>query len=96
MTVFLLGSGVLGMFIFMRKRAKKTGIMLCIVMMGIASGFTSQVEAFTFLTTPAWEIGLNDYGYSDFLYDLRPSYEEHEYLSGEWGAQSAIPKGRDH
>jgi hypothetical protein len=47
---------------------------------------SAQAELTTVLTGPAWEIAFSNYGYSDYLGDLTPSFQGREYLSGEWGA----------
>jgi hypothetical protein len=49
-------------------------------------GFSQKVEAgYTNIASPNWEIEIDDFGYSDYLGDLRPGFEGRDYLSGEWG-----------
>ncbi|MDP2787906.1 MAG: PEP-CTERM sorting domain-containing protein [Pseudomonadota bacterium] len=47
----------------------------------------------SYLTNPNWEIGLTDFGYSDYLFDQTPGFVGREYLSGEWGAAVGYKKG---
>lgn len=49
----------------------------------------------SYLTNPNWEIGLTDFGYSDYLFDQTPGFVGREYLSGEWGAAVGYKKGEN-
>lgn len=60
--------------------------LLLAVCAGQGLGLPVQAQLTTTLTGPAWEIAVSDYGYSDYLGDLTPTFQGREYLSGEWGA----------
>jgi len=54
----------------------------------LASGYVvpNARAATDTIENPNWEILVDEYGYSDLAYDLRPAYQWREYLSGEWAA----------
>lgn len=63
----------------------KAGFLFTVAMVMVL-GVSQRVEAGdTIIASPNWEIMIDDFGYSDYLGDLRPGFEGRDYLSGEWG-----------
>lgn len=64
-------------------RRRLSTVLAVLATCGVLAG---AAQAQVTLTGPSWQIGVSDYGYSDYLGDLTPGFEGREYLSGEWGA----------
>ncbi|VAV85417.1 hypothetical protein MNBD_DELTA01-994 [hydrothermal vent metagenome] len=60
--------------------------LVAVVAAVIILGASQRAEAgYTNIASPDWEIEIDDFGYSDYLGDLRTGFEGRDYLSGEWG-----------
>ncbi len=70
-----------------------THLLVSLFTVFVVLGFTQQVEADITVSSPEWEIELDDFGYSDYMGDFRPGYEGRDYLSGEWGAAVSYKVG---
>ncbi len=61
------------------------GLVVVAVVVFIFGGTQRAEAGYTLIDSPNWEIGIDDFGYSDWFVDQRPGFEGRDYLSGEWG-----------